>query len=136
MTAPEAVNVQIRRGETFESAGLSRAKLAKITRLSEATIKLIESGHAPSSRTRAVLAKVPGFASLLETSAELRVRMPDPDTAQLLRRIAPLLGMERDADGALILSSVRQFVLLAVLALFTPELLAEVSPATKGPTGR
>ena len=44
--------------------------------------------------------------------------------------------MERDAEGALVLSSVRQFVLLAVLALFAPELLAGVGPAPKTPTGR
>lgn len=116
-----------------DSAGLSRAKLAKLTGLSEATIKLIESGHTPSSRTLTRLANVPGFASLVApvAQAELRVLLPDEETAQLLRRLAPLLGLAPDPEGVLRFPSVRLFALLAVLALFAPELLTEFKPSPK-----
>ena len=134
--SPRELEIGSRLRQLRESAGLSRAKLAKMTRLSEATIKHIESGHSPSRRTLATLARVPGFASLLNSDAELRVRMPDEDTARILRRIAPLLGLARDPHGVLVMASARQFVLLAVLALFMPELLAGVAPGSKSPMGQ
>lgn len=114
-----------------DGAGLSRAKLAKLTRLSEATIKLIEGGHIPSARTLTRIIQIPGFASLLSPEGELRIRLPDQETTHLLRRLAPLLGLESDPEGVMLFPSVRLFTLLAVLALFAPELVAEVSPSAK-----
>lgn len=45
-----------------EAAGLSRAKVAKRARFSEATLKLIESGHRPSRSTLLRLINVPELA--------------------------------------------------------------------------
>lgn len=118
-----------------DGAGISRAKRAKFTRLSEATIKLIEGGHVPSARTLTRLARAPGFASLLGPDTELCIRLPDQETTDLLRRIAPLLGLQSDPKGVMLFPSVRMFALLAVLALFAPELLSETSPPPNSPNG-
>lgn len=58
-----------------QRAGLSRAKLAKLARVSEASVKLIESGrHRPSART---LVRILGAMNLLQAEGMELLRLLD-----------------------------------------------------------